>query len=207
MNHGGEVEQHRTSVKDSHHVGGIRFLQATGFEQLIQHGVWIGIVFHLNHDTDALLGRLITDVSNTDHDFLVDQISDLNEHVCFLHLVGDFMNNDALPFVIVKDFTLRTNVESAFARGVHVGNTVDAVNGCTGGEIRALYVLHVFFYRDGWFPIRPAFKDGIDVKVHGSGHFREVVRRDTSRHTNRNTVASVEQEVGQSGREHRRFIL
>ena len=45
------------------------------------------------------------------------------------------------------------------------------------------------------------------MQIHSTRHFREVVGRNASRHTHRNTVAAVEQQVGQSSREHRGFIL
>ena len=207
VNHRGKVEQHRTSVENAHHVGRIGLLEPTGFEQLIQHGVRVGVVFDLDDDTDAFFGRFITDITNANDDFLVDQISNLNEHVGFLDLVGDLVNHDALALFIVKHLALGPDVESALSSAVHVGDTIDAVDGGAGGEVGALHVLHVFFYRDRGFLTCPRLEDGINVQIHSPRHFREVVGRNASRHTHRNTVAAVEQQVGQSSREHRGFIL
>ena len=207
VNHRGKVEQHRASVKNAHHVGRVGLLEPTGFEQLIEYGVGVGVVFDFNDHADALFGRFITDVTNANDDFLVDQISNLNEHVGFLDLVGDLMDHDALAFFIVKHLALGSNVESTLAGGVHVGDAIDAVDGGAGGKVRAFHVLHVFFYRDGRLLTRPRLKDGVNVQIHSACHFREVVRRDASRHTHCNTVAAVEQQVRQSSREHRGFIL
>ena len=117
------------------------------------------------------------------------------------------MDNDAFTPLIVKHLALGSNVESAFSGGVHVSDAIDAVDGGSGGEVGAFHVLHVFLYRDGWLLIRPRLEDGVNVQIHSTRYFREVVRRDASRHTHRNTVAAVEQQIGQSSREHRRLIL
>ena len=207
MNHRGQVQQHGSAVKDTHHVGRIRLLQTAGLEQLIQHGVWIGVVFDFNHDTDALFGGLVAYVADTDDNFLVHQIRNLDEHVGFLDLVGNFVNHDALAFVVVEHLALGANVEAAFPCGVHVGDAVNPVDGRPGGKVRAFDVLHVFFYRDGWLLVGPAFENGVNVKVHCPGYFREVVGWDSCGHTDRNTVASVEEQIGQSSGQNRGFIF
>ena len=53
VNHGRKVEQNRAAVQDTHHVGRIGFLEPTGLEQLVEHSVWVGVVFDLDDDSDA----------------------------------------------------------------------------------------------------------------------------------------------------------
>ena len=207
MNHGGEGQQDGPTVKDPHHVGRVGFLQSTGLEQLIEHSMRIGVVFDLDDDANALLGGFVADVANAHNHFFVDQIGDLNQHVGLFHLVRDFMDDDAFSLLVVEHFALCTDVEATFSGGVHVGDAVDAVNGCTRGEIRTFHVLHVLFYRDVWFSLRPGFKEGVDVEVDRTGHLSEVVRWNAGGHSDGDTVASVEEQIWQTGGQDRGFVF
>ena len=169
--------------------------------------MWVGVVLDLDDHSNALLGRLVPNVANADDDFLVDQISNLNEHVGFFDLVGDFVNHDTFAVLVVKDLALCTNVKPPFSGGVHVGDAVNAVNGCTGWEIRALDVLHVFFYRNRGLVVRAGFQDGVDVKIHRTGHLRQVVGWNSGGHTDRNTVTSIEQKIGEPSGKDGGFVL
>ena len=53
-------------------------------------------------------------IADTDDNFLVHQICNLDEHVGFLDLVGNFVNHDALAFVVVEHLALCANMEAAF---------------------------------------------------------------------------------------------
>ena len=117
------------------------------------------------------------------------------------------MHHDSLALLIIKDLALCTHVESSFARSVHVDDTVNAVDGGTGGEVRTFYVLHVFVYRNIGHAFGAGFKDGIDVKVDRTSHLCQVVGWNTRGHTDRNTVAAVEQQVGEPCWQNRGFLL
>ena len=95
----------------------------------------------------------------------------MDKHVCLLDLVGDFVDDDTLSFVVIKNIALGTNMEPTFAGGVHVDDSIDTVDGSTGWEIGAFDMLHVFFYRDIRFPINPGFQNGIHVQIHSTRHF------------------------------------
>ena len=207
MNHGWKVEQYGAPVQNTHHVGGIGFLEAAGLEQLIEHSVRVCVVFDLNHHSDALFGGFISNVSDADDNLFVHKLCDLNQHVGFLDLIWNFMNHDSLSFVVIKDFALGADVEAPFPCGVHIDDAIDAMNGSAGWEIWTFYVLHVFVYRDSRFSFGPCFKNGINVKVHRTSDLSQVVRRYASGHTDRNTVAAVEQQIRKTGGENRRFLL
>ena len=207
VNHRREVQEDGTPVKDTHHVGRIRLLESARFEQLIQDSVRVSVVLDFNNNADALFRGLVADVPDADDDLLVDQISDLDQHIGLLDLIGDFVNHDTLAVLVIKHLALRTHVETALAGGVHVDDTVDAMDGCSSGEVRTLYVLHVFFYRDIWFAILSCFKNGIDVEVDRSSNFCQVVRWNSGGHTNCNSVAAVQQKIGKARWKHGGFVL
>ena len=117
------------------------------------------------------------------------------------------MNNDSLSLLIVHHLAFRTDMESPLARCVHIGNSIDAVDARSGREIRALDMFHVFFYRDYGLAHLARFKDTIHVEVHGTGHFGQVVRGDSSRHTDSDAVAAVEQQVWKSGGQDRGLLF
>ncbi len=167
----------------------------------------VSVVFDLDDHPNAFLGGFVPNIPDANHDFLVDEIGDLDQHVGLLDLVGDFVHHDPFSMLIIEYVAFRTNMETALSGCVHVGDAVDAVDGRTGREIRALNVFHVLFYSDVWPAFGTALKDGIDVKVHGTRNLGEVVRRDAGGHTDRNPVASVQQQVGKPCRKHRRFVF
>ena len=70
------------------------------------------------------------------------------------------------------------------------------MNGCTGREIRTTYVLHVFFYRDNWHAFLPFFKNTFHVHVDCSRNFGEIVGWDARGHTDGDSVATVQQQIG-----------
>ena len=117
------------------------------------------------------------------------------------------MDNDSLSFLVVKHLAFCTHVETTFSGRIHIGDTVDAVDACAGRKIRTFYVFHVFFYRDVGASFRTGFEDAVNVQVHGTCHLGQVVRRDASGHSNRNTVAAVQQQIGKPGGQDRRFLF
>ena len=94
-------------------------------------------------------------------------------------------------------------MEASFTCTVHINDTVDAVNFRSCREVGSFDVLHVLFKRHTWHS-RTFFsllKDALNVKADCPRNFREVVRRDTSCHTNRNTIRTVEKKVWKSCRQ------
>ena len=87
------------------------------------------------------------------------------------------MNHNAFALLVIKHARILLARGTGPYRCVHVDDTVDAVNGCTGGEVGALHVLHVFFYRDVRLAIFTRFEDGVNVKVDRSSNLCQVVRR------------------------------
>ena len=100
-------------------------------------------------------------------------------------------------------------METAFAAGVHIVNSIDSMDGCTGREIRPLDMLHVFVYRDlRHAEICVSFLDNpLDVEMNCPGNLCEVMRWNSSCHTYGNTVASVEQKIRKAGRENGWFLF
>ena len=58
------------------------------------------------------------------------------------------MNHNALSFVIVEHLGMGSYMESTVPSFVHITNAIDAMNGCTRGEIWALHMLHIFTHVD-----------------------------------------------------------
>ena len=61
------------------------------------------------------------------------------------------MDDDTLSARVIDDITTRSNMESAFACGIHVNDTINAVNGCTRWEIWTFDMFHVFLDGNIWF--------------------------------------------------------
>ena len=169
--------------------------------------MWVGVVLDFNHHSDAFFGRFITDITDANNHFFVHQIGDVDEHVCLLDLIGDFMDDDSFSVAVVVDIALCTHVELPLATSVHVNDTVDAVNARPRGEVWAFHERHVFLYRDGRHACHLVLEDSVHVEVDRPGHFGQVVRWNSRGHSHRNTVASIQEEVGQPGWKDRWFLF
>src|SRR5690606_36676877 len=95
--------------------------------------------------------------------------------------------------VDILDLAAGTHVNAATAGAVGLDDTGTAIHDAVGGEVRARNVLHQLV--DGDMRIGDHRQTAVD-------HLGDVVRRDVGRHAHRNTAGTVDQQVGDTGRQH-----
>ena len=199
---GAEVELHRFSVEDAHHVRRIRLLQPTRFVQLIEDCVWVGVVLDLDDDADSFLARFIADVPDSLHDLLRHQFRDALQHTGFPDLIRNRCDDDALAVRVVSDLGLGADVESTLAGSVHVDDSVDSVDHRSRREIGSFEVFHIFQNIDlRWLverPFRIFLDDHLGVECDRRCDLFEVVRRNLGRHADGDSITAVEQQIRQA---------
>ena len=171
--------------------------------------MWVSIVLHFDDNTNSFFGRFITNITNTDDGAFCHQFSNMHKHIRFLHLIGNLMYDDTLSARIIDDFATRSYMESAFSCCVHVNDAINSVNGCTRWKIWTFDMFHVFLDGNIW-PSRiffTLFKYTLYVKFYCTCNFSQVVWRNSCRHTNSNTIRSIEEKIGESSRQNGWFHL
>ncbi len=157
----------------------------------------VGVLLDLDDDPDALLARLVPDVSDTLDDILPDELGYALQHSRFPHLIGDGVHNQPLAARVLLDLDVRADLEAAVPGSVHVQYAVDAVDGGPGREVRALEVLHVLRSVDLRWVVEAYLAILLDyslyVELDCGGNLVQVVRRDLCSHPDGDPVAAIQQ--------------
>ena len=122
----------------------------------------------------------------------------MDKHIRLLDLIGDLMDEDSLSLGIVLNIAFGSDVEPSLAGGVHVLYPIQAMYTRTSWEIRPLDVLHVFInWNDRHTSIcHSLLQDPSNVQPQRSRYLVEVVRRYSGRHSDGDTIAPIQEQVG-----------
>ena len=129
--------------------------------------------------------------------FIAHHFRDLFNHRGFVHLIGDFLNDDRIAiFANFLDFGLGADHDGSTALKIGFARPRAPQDHAAGREIRAGYNLHQTF--GGYIRIVDQFQRRID-------NFAQVMRRNIGRHTHSNTARAIDEHIGKAGREHGRL--
>ena len=160
--------------------------------QLVEHHAGIGVLAQLDDDA-YLVGTLVLDVGDAVEFLLGHQFGDALYQVGFDDAVGYLGDDDSLVVVFLVKLGSSTEYDATATGLVGFAHTAVAIYGATGGEVGRGYYLDEFIGGD------------VGVLQHGNRgveRLGEVVGRHIGCHTHGDTRGTVDQQVGEAGREH-----
>ncbi len=190
----------RTTAIQRQHVTAEAGLQRRVFEQLSQHHIGHGIALQLDHHAHAVAVTLVTQIGNTLDDLLIDHLGNPLNQAGLVHLIRDFGDDDRFTVLTEGlDMGAAAHHDRAIALAIGTIDTGLAENLTAGREVRTGHMLHQRFDTDiGIF----------DIGDTGVDHLAEIMRRNISRHTNRDTTGTIDQHIRIAcGQNHRFFGL
>src|SRR5690606_32576975 len=183
-----EIQRFRLAIDERDHVDTEHVFHLRLAVQVVQHHFRHFTLTQLNDDAHAVLVGLITQLGNTLDLLFLDQLGDLLDQACLVHLVRNFGNDDGLlaTTLHVLDLGAGTGIDATTAGAIGLHDTGTAIDDAGGGEIRALDVVHQFI--NGQLAVLDQRQAAID-------DFAQVVRRNIGGHADGDTGGTVNQQV------------
>jgi len=156
--------------------------------ELVQDHLRIGILLQDHDHPHAVAIRFVPQIADALDDPAAHQQRDLLDQGCLVHLIGQLGDDNGGAVVgLGLDLGAGAHHHPAAAAGHIVVNAPTPVDDTAGGKIRALHM----------FEQGECFEVG--VIQHGDqaiAYLAQVVGRDLGRHTHRDAIGAVDQEVG-----------
>ena len=166
--------------------------------ELVENDLGFGAALQFNDDAHAVAIALVAHVADFVDDLFVDQFGDALDENVLVDLVGNFADDDRLAALVeVFDGAFGAHKEAAAAGLVGLLNAALAVNEAASREVRSLHVLQHLGEPD--VRVVHHFNGGVD-------DLGEIVRRDVGRHTDRDAVGAVDDEVGNARGQNKRLV-
>ena len=144
----------------------------------------------INDDAHTLTARLVVGIADAGDLALLDELGNVLDELLLVDTIGYLGNDDAVVAFFVLYFSLGTDNDAPAPCGIGILDSLQTVDVGTGGEVGSLNILHEAVDVD--FGI-------VDVSAATVNHFAEVVGGDVGSHTDSNTVAAVDKQVGHLG--------
>ena len=189
----------RLAAIECQHIHAEAGLQLGEAEELVQHHLGGGVTAQLDDDAHAGAVALVAHVADALDLFGADQFGDFLQQDRFVHLVGDFGDDDSLS-AATQVLELGAGADDdAAAPGVEGRADAGAAEqDAAGGEIRRRHDLHDVFERD---------LGVVDHRQRGVDDLAGVVRRDVGGHADRDAAGAVDEQVGEGGGQDARFLV
>ena len=185
------------AVYQCQHIDTDSILELGVGEQLVQHDLFVGILFQFHHDAHTLTAGLILDVVNALDALILCQVGDGLHQACLVHHVRDLRNDNGLTSTHLFKVGLSTEGDPASAGAVGGTDAALAHDNAAGGEVRSLDTGHQLIH--GAVRIFHQHMDAVD-------DFAQIMRRNIGRHADSDTHRAVDQDIGETGRQHCRFF-
>ncbi len=166
--------------------------------ELVQHDLAHRLALQLYDYAHAVAIGFIAQVGNALDHLLAHQFGHALDHPGLVHLEGNFGDDDCLA--ILADLLDGTASAHGNAAAPGVKGFPDpglAQDDAAGGEIRPQHMLHQPV--DGDLGV-------IDIGDAGVHHLAQIMGRDVGRHAHGNAAGPVDQQIGEAGRQDRRFL-
>ena len=159
-------------------------------EELVEHDLRFGAALEFDDDAHAVAIALVADVADLVDHLVVHQFGDALDEPRLVHLVRNLGDDDRVLLLgEVLDGNLGAHQESSASGAIGFGNAAAAVNESAGREVRSLHELHDLGQRC------QRIVHQRDASVDNLG---QVVRRNFGGHADRDSVRSVDEQVGNS---------
>ena len=166
--------------------------------QLVEHHLGVGIPAQLNDDAHAVPVRFIPQVGDAVHPFFLVQVGDVLDQAGFVHHIGQLGDHNAEPARLVFfDLSPAADHDAPAPGGIGGADARTAHDDAAGGEIRPFDKAADVLQRG--FRVVDHIADGV-------AHFPHVVRRDIGGHAHGNARRPVDQQVGETGGQHKGFF-
>ena len=203
LKHLAEREQDRLTVHQRQHVSAEVALQRRQLEQIVQHHLGIGVAAQFHNDAHAIAIALITDVGDALQLLVVDQVSDALDQRRLVGLVGQLGDDHRIPIRTSGGLDCLDAGDTAHGDGtataqIGLPDPLAAEDLTAGGEVRSRNQLDQFLISD----LRV-----LDQRQQAGDQFIEIVRRDVGGHSHRDARGTVEKQLGNPRRQHRRLLL
>ena len=173
-------------------------LQEGVFEELVQLLAGHCAPFQLDDNAHPLAVAFIPQARDAVQASLSHQSSNALDKGGLVHLVGDFSDNDAeTPAFHLLNLGFGAHDDPSPARGEGLLDALQPHDDAASGKIGSLDKLHQFEELH-LLDIIPAV-DHVDQRI---GDLSQVVRRNVGGHAHGDTAGSVQEQIGQPGRQH-----
>jgi len=195
-----QVQHLGPTIHQGHHVHAEGVLQLGLLEQLVEHHLGYFAPLELDHHAHARLVGLVADLRNALDLLLVDELGDALEQRALVHLVRQFIDDDrlAIAFFQILEMGTGPHDHATTAGPITVMHAREAVDQARGREVRRLDDT------DQFFDIRTRI---VEQQQTGLDDFLQVVRRNIGGHAHRDAGRTIDEQVRDTRRQHRRLLL
>ena len=188
------------AVHQRHHVHAEHRLERRQLVELVEDDLGVLVALQLDDDAQAVLVRLVAQLRDTLDRLLPHEVRYALEQAGLVDLVGQLRDDDRLATALVDLLELGAGADvDPTAAGLvgkdDLGGTVDDAG---RREIRTRHQLHQLDETE----VRV-----VDQRDAGVDDLAEVVWRDIGRHADRDSRGTVDQQVGNPGRQDGRLVL
>ena len=195
-----QVAQTRLTINQRHHVHSEGVLQLGLFIEIVQHYFGHRATFQFNDQAHTGFVRLVLNVADVFDLLFVNQLGHALLQGLFVHLVGQFVNDDglALAFVDVLEVAFGPHDHAAASSAIAFFHPADAIDDAGSGEVRGRHDVHQVVDRG------VGVTQQVQTRVH---HLVQVVRGNVGRHAHGDTGRAIDQQIGEFGRHDQRFFF
>src|SRR5208337_2593048 len=155
-------------------------------EELIEYDLRLGAALKFDDDAHTVAVALVANIADVVDDLVVHQFGNVLDQLRLIHLIRDFGDdNRVFVFRHVLDGSLGAHHEPAASGAVSLGDAATPVDEASGGEVRPLHVLQDVGERC----MRIVHQ--CDAGINDLG---EIVRWNLSRHADRDSFRTIQQE-------------
>ena len=194
-----EVQDLRLAVDQREVDDAERVLQLRVLIQVVQHDVRVDVLLELDDDVRAVAVRFVAQIRNALDALFVHEVRDALHEPRLVDLIRDLGHDDAAA-VLRKlfDLGLCADDQLASAGTVRLRDAAPAEDRCAGRKVRTGNIAHQLVDRDVGI---------VDQRHKSVDRFAEVVRRHVRRHTDRDAVTAVYQQVRETRGQHGGLLL
>ena len=199
LKHLGKIHDPGTVVIDHQHRTADGGLKGGHRIKLIQNHLPHRTFFDVNHDPDTgTVTALIPDIADPGDLLIRNHLFDTGDLVTAVNSVRNFTENDLLSAVFFNDVSFGTQPDTAAAGLIKLTQSVTAADDRSAGKVRSGKIIHKLIH--GKFRIVQQSHSSIN-------NFAEVVSGNIRRHTHTDTGRTINQQLGEFGRQYRRLDI
>ena len=185
-------------MDDRQHDDAERGLQLALLVELVQQHLGVFVALDLDYDAHPLTVGFVADLGDPFDLLLLDQLGDFLDQAGLVDLVGKLRDNNRLALGAFGrlDMSLGAHLDDAPPGGIGIADPLTAVNRGAGGKVRPGN------HRQQLLEGHLRVVDNGDDTVN---YFTQVMGRYVGGHADRDTGRTVDQQVGELGRQNRRL--
>ena len=176
----------RTLANDGNAVDTEATLQLRHLIELVEHHIRVRITLQVNYDTHTFTVRLIVHIADTLNLLFVDQVGNTLDEFRLIYIIRYLVHDDLLVLSVGLKFSLRTNHNTSTTRIISLTDAIHTTDNTTCWEVRTFDILHQTVCVD----IRI-----IDISHTSVDYLTQIMCRNVSRHTYRNTRRTIDEKI------------